>query len=156
MFQRLRIQRLIPALLLVGLVGLVAQAATAPEDEPMSVSLQKLADIEYEPGDDIPKDVLAYNGQRVEISGYMRNGTTEGQTWFDLTNDSCGCGTSKLQHFVRVTIEEGGATFTPSELVLTGSFEVSEKEDEDGFVESIYRLTIKTLDLQQPSGGHAE
>jgi hypothetical protein len=125
----------------------VLLAFALPEEElPLEVSLQKLADIEYEPGDDIDKDVLVYNEQRVRITGYMRNGTTEGETWFDLTNDSCGCGTSKLQHFVRVTMTEGKTHYDPAELDLTGVLEVGEVEDEDGFVESIYRLTIGSLD----------
>lgn len=116
------------------------------EDLPIDVSIQKLSDIEYEPGDDIDEEVLAYNKQRVRINGYMRNGTTEGESWFDLTDDSCGCGTSKLQHFVRVTLSEGTTRYDPGELELTGYFEVGEIEDEDGFVESIYRMTITSLD----------
>ncbi|MFT7486574.1 MAG: hypothetical protein ACI9F9_002429 [Candidatus Paceibacteria bacterium] len=142
MNQTLRTPALVCGLLLAG----VSAFAMGRIVEPMPVSLQKLADIEYEAGDEIPDEILAYDGEEVEISGYMRNGTTEGETWFDLTNDACGCGTSKLQHFVRVTLEEGSTSFTPDELVLTGRFEVSEKEDEDGFVESIYRLEIKSLD----------
>jgi hypothetical protein len=126
---------------------LVAESATPSvlNDEAISVSMQKLNDIVWEPGDEIPEEIAVYDGQRIEISGYMRNGTVEDERWFDLTNDSCGCGTSKLQHFVRVTLEEGTVTFDPGELILTGSFEVSEREDEDGFVESIYRLKIASL-----------
>ena len=116
------------------------------EDAPIDVSMQKLANIEYEPGDDIDEEVLVYSGHLVRINGYMRIGTTEGESWFDLTDDSCGCGTSKLQHFVRVTMTDGVTSFDPSELELTGVFEVGEVEDEDGFVESIYRMTIESLD----------
>lgn len=122
-------------------------AGIQPSGDAIELSLQKLMSIEWEPGDDVPEDVSVYDGQRVELSGFMRNGTTEGQTWFDLTNDSCGCGTGKVQHFVRVTIESGTTSFSPAELTLVGTFEVSEKEDEDGFVESLYRLKIETLVL---------
>ncbi|MFT7667478.1 MAG: hypothetical protein ACI8X5_000157 [Planctomycetota bacterium] len=114
--------------------------------EPIEVSMQKLNSIEWSPGDEIPVEVTQFDGERVEISGYMRNGTLEGESWFDLTNDSCGCGTGKLQHFVRVSLSEGTTTFTPGEMTLTGAFEVSEKEDEDGFVESLYRMKTKSLD----------
>ncbi len=107
--------------------------------------MQKLNNIEWDPGEEIPEEIKAYDGQRVEISGYMRNGTEEGASWFDLTDDSCGCGTSKLQHFVRVTLTDGTTSFDPGELTLTGEFEVSEKEDEDGFIESLYRLKIEKL-----------
>jgi hypothetical protein len=140
----------------VPLASVTAEAARAPhapyagvmveDDEVLDLSLQKLADIEYEPGDDIDKEILAYNGRTIRITGYMRTGTTEGETWFDLTNDSCGCGTGKLQHFVRVTLEDDTTRFQPGELSLEGTFAVGEKEDEDGFVESIYRLTIQRLD----------
>ncbi len=115
-------------------------------EDVIELSLQKLADIEYEPGDDIDEQVLVYDGLTIKITGYMRTGTVEGAKWFDLTNDSCGCGTSKLQHFVRVTLEDDTTRFQPNELSLTGTFSVGEKEDEDGFVESIYRLMIKKLD----------
>ena len=153
------IQLPLRALLLPALAAAVAVSApaTSAESAPaaqqrlagdaIEVSLQKLMSIEWEPGDDIPEDVSVYDGQRVEVSGFMRNGTTEGQTWFDLTNDSCGCGTGKVQHFVRVSIENGTTSFSPAELTLVGTFEVSEKEDEDGFVESLYRLKIETLVL---------
>ena len=119
--------------------------AWAPGEEVMQLSMQKLNAIEWEPGDEVPEEIAAYDGLRVEISGYMRNGTVEGESWFDLIDDSCGCGTGKLQHFVRVTLTDGTVSFDPQELTLTGSFEVSEKEDEDGFVESLYRLEIERL-----------
>lgn len=119
--------------------------AWAPGEEVMQLSMQKLNAIEWEPGDEVPEEIAAYDGLRVEISGYMRNGTVEGESWFDLIDDSCGCGTSKLQHFVRVTLTDGAVSFDPQELSLTGSFEVSEREDEDGFVESLYRLEIERL-----------
>jgi hypothetical protein len=109
------------------------------------VSMVKLNNIEYQVGDDLPKWVTALDGETIRISGFMRNGTLEGEAWFDLTNDSCGCGTSKLQHFVRVTLGEGTTTFTPDELVLEGTFSVGEKLDEDEFVESIFRLKVESL-----------
>lgn len=131
-------------LALLGLLSSGAALAGAGA-EVLQVSMQKLNGIEWEPGDEVPEEIAAYDGKRIEISGFMRNGTVEGESWFDLTNDSCGCGTSKLQHFVRVTIEDDTVSYDPKELTLTGSFEVSEREDEDGFVESLYRLKIQKL-----------
>jgi len=140
----------LPTLLLaLGALLILATFAGAFQDREggvLTVSMQKLNNIDWEPGEEIPEDIAAYDGHRIEISGYMRNGTNEGQSWFDLIDDSCGCGTSKLQHFVRVVLSEGTVSFSPSELTLTGSFEVSEKEDEDGFVESLYRLKIAKLE----------
>ncbi|MCB9913536.1 MAG: hypothetical protein H6828_00135 [Planctomycetes bacterium] len=134
------LRSLLPALLLVGL----GAAAPSAEDATV-VQMVELNNVEYQIGDDLPDWVIALDGQRIEIAGFMRTGTLEGETWFDLTNDSCGCGTSKLQHFVRVTLESGTTSFTPDELTLTGTFAAGEQEDEDGFVESIYRLTITSL-----------
>ncbi len=141
---------LLCTILALATLAMAGAALAPPEsraDDPIEISMQKLNDVEWEPGDEIPDEVAAYDGQRITISGFMRNGTVEGETWFDLTNDSCGCGTSKLQHFVRVTIEDGTVAYDPKELTLTGTFEVSELEDEDGFVESLYRLKIDKLDL---------
>lgn len=145
------------ALLLTAAAGLPAPAIApepaAPPAAPagvegeLEVSLQKLMNIDWNPGDKVPEEISAYDGQTVKITGFMRNGTTEGGSWFDLIDDACGCGTGKIQHFVRVTLENGTTTFSPAELTLTGTLEVSEKEDEDGFVESLYRLKIDRLDL---------
>jgi len=137
-------RRLLCSLLLTPL--LLAAARPTPL-EALEVSLAKLMNVDWRPGEKLPDEIAAYDGQLVRISGFMRNGTTEGETWFDLTNDSCGCGTGKVQHFVRVTLENGTTSFSPSELVLEGVFSVGEVEDEDGFVESVYRLTIEELDL---------
>lgn len=124
---------------------LTSLAARAAEDEVIEVSIIKLNNVEYVEGKALPEWVTALDGRQVRIAGFMRNGTVDGETWFDLCNDNCGCGTSKLQHFVRVTIEEGTTLFNPGELTLVGEFSAGELEDEDGFVESIFRLTIPEL-----------
>ncbi|HIG12014.1 MAG: hypothetical protein ABGY71_02200 [bacterium] len=127
-----------------GLLGLVlCSSGLAPEVH--EVSMLRLNNIEFEVGDELPDWVLALDGETVQLSGYMQSETLEGESWFDLTNDSCGCGTSKLQHFVRVIIEDGTTTFTPSELELEGVFSAGEEFDEDEFIESIFRLTIDSL-----------
>jgi len=136
--------RTLSALLLAPLLS--AAAAPAPP-EALELSLQKLMNVEWEPGEELPGEITAYDGRRVRISGFMRNGTLEGTSWFDLTNDSCGCGTGKVQHFVRVTLERGTTSFSPAELTLVGVFDVGEVADEDGFVESLYRLSIEELEL---------
>ncbi len=137
---RFRALLLVPLLTATAGLGVLAQG-----DGVIEVSIIKLNNVEYEFGDELPEWVTALDGHQVRISGYMRNGTTEGETWFDLTNDNCGCGTSKLQHFVRVTLGEGQTTFRPTELTLEGEFSSGEVEDEDGFVESIFRLSIDSL-----------
>ena len=129
------------------LISAFAVLGAAPiGDEATEVSMLRLNNVEYTVGDPLPDWVTALDGKSISISGYMRNGTIEGEGWFDLTNDNCGCGTSNLPHFVRVTIEEGKTSFTPTELQLVGTFAAGEVEDEDGFVESVFRLTIAKLD----------
>lgn len=131
---------------LAACVALVTSAAPSASIEDVhELSMLKLNNIEYEVGDDLPEWIAALDGEKVRISGYMRNGTLEGMQWFDLTNDSCGCGTSKLQHFVRVTMDNGKTTFSPEELELEGTFSAGEKLDEDEFVESIFRVKIDSL-----------
>ncbi len=137
---------LLSALLPCALFCAAASGTVPGTGDVIEVSMIKLNNIEYEEGDPLPDWVVALDGEQVRISGFMRNGTLEGMSWFDLTNDSCGCGTSKLQHFVRITLTDGTSTFTPQELNLEGTFEAGEVEDEDGFVESIYRLEIESLD----------
>ena len=118
---------LLPFLLVAQ--ALLAAAARAPViDKVTEVSMLELNNIEYRIGDDLPDWITALDGTTIKITGYMRNGTLEGETWFDLTNDSCGCGTGKLQHFVRVSLGEGTTTFTPDELELEGTFHAGEKE----------------------------
>jgi hypothetical protein len=134
---------LLPLLFAAG--WLSSAGGSTVDGDVLEVSMVKLNNIEYRVGDDLPDWVTALDGETVRISGFMRNGTLEGEQWFDLTNDSCGCGTSKLQHFVRISLGEGTTTFTPDELVLEGTFSVGEQLDEDEFVESIFRLKVDSL-----------
>ena len=113
-------------LLLVPLLCFAA-SGVGQEERVIEVSIIKLNNVEYRFGKELPEWVTALDGEQVRISGYMRNGTTEGESWFDLTNDSCGCGTSKLQHFVRVTLREGSTSFSAAELTLVGDFSVGEE-----------------------------
>ncbi len=74
----------------------------------------------------------------------MAVGTLEGIKKFEFTPESCECGRSKVNHFIEVTIEEGVTTYKPGRFKLVGTFSASEVK-EDGFVKSVYRLTIKKL-----------
>jgi len=67
-----------------------------------------------------------------------------------LVPQSCECGRSKLHHFVHVSIGEGGATFDPGRRQFEGTLSIGEEEDEDGFVTSLYRLSVDTFDPQDP------
>ena len=75
----------------------------------------------------------------------MGVGTLEGVDSFELLPEACECGRSKIQHFVDVTLTEGLTSYRPGRITIEGTFSVGEVE-EDGFVVSMYRLTITSLD----------
>jgi len=141
------------SLILMGLCGpfLTAQDSgwtPLTDDEAQEVSISKLTSINYRKGKPLPEDVQNLDGKRVRIEGYMALGTLEGVESFEFVPESCECGRSKVQHFIDVTIEEGLTTFRPGRMILEGVFSVGEVE-EDGFVVSLYRLTIRSLDDEE-------
>lgn len=115
------------------------------DDEPIEVSISELTSIDYKPGGDIPGDVEDLDGETIQIEGYMALGTLEGVETFELVPEPCECGRSKVQHFIDVTLTDGTTTYKPGRITLTGVFEVGEVE-EDGFVVSLFRLEIESLD----------
>ena len=140
----------IHATALLGILALATGTAPASQasvdDDPVEVSIQKLKNAKYEQGKPLPDEIQELDGKTIEIEGYMAIGTLEGVDTFELVPESCECGRSKVNHFVRVTISDGLTRYRPGRIKLTGKFSVSEVKDEDGFVESVYRLTIESLD----------
>jgi len=143
----------LPTLLVLTLVGLCGSFLPAQntgrvliaDDDAQEVSISKLTSVNYRKGKPLPDEVQGLDGQLVRIEGYMALGTLEGVDSFELVPESCECGRSKVQHFIDVTIEEGLTTFRPGRITLEGVLSVGEVE-EDGFVVSLYRLTIRSLD----------
>jgi hypothetical protein len=60
-----------------------------------------------------------------------------------------------LHHFVHVSIDDGGAAFDPGRRQFEGTLSIGEEEDEDGFVTSLYRLSVDTFDPQEPEDKYA-
>lgn len=112
--------------------------------EVVEVSILKLRNARYRPGQPLPDWVQELDGKRVSIWGHMAIGTLEGLSKFELVPESCECGRSKVNHFVDVTLTEGQTRFIPGRITLVGTFYASEKE-EDGFVTSLYRLSTTEL-----------
>lgn len=135
------------AFLTAALLAAAAPAAVLSpgDDEVVEVSIAKLTSISYQKGGELPEDIRELDGKRVRIEGYMAIGTLEGVSKFELVPEPCECGRSKVQHFVDVTLTEGKTTYRPGRITLEGKLSVGEVE-EDGFVVSLYRLTIKSLD----------
>ncbi len=152
----MRDSSLVSILLTLVLVGLGTSALHAQgpgvqrlaDDEAVEVSMAKLTSINYRRGKALPKEVEELDGQLVRIEGYMAMGTLEGVDTFEFVPESCECGRSKVQHFIDVTIEEGVTTFRPGRFYLEGVLSVGEFE-EDGFVVSLYRLTVPTFDDEE-------
>ncbi|MEZ6021291.1 MAG: hypothetical protein R3F17_14725 [Planctomycetota bacterium] len=116
----------------------------------MPLTIETLTSAEYRKGQDLPEEVMKFNGKRVRISGYMARGLDLGADTFELVPQDCECGRSKVNHFVKVIIESGaGAEFDPARVQFTGRLEIGEVE-EDGFITSLYRLTIESFDPEEP------
>jgi len=124
----------------------IATPATAPtaEDPVIELSLLDLMTLDYRPGGKLPTWVRALDGRRVRIEGYMALGTPEGNEKFELVWDSCGCGQSKVHHFVEVSLTEETTTFEPDIIWVEGTFSVGEIR-EDGFVVSLFRLKTESV-----------
>ena len=116
------------------------------DDDALEVSIQKLRDAKYERGKPLPEEIQELDGKTIEIEGYMAISTLEGVTTFELVPESCECGRSKVNHFVEVTITDGVTSYRPGRMTLRGKFSVGEVLDDDGFVQSVYRLSIESLD----------
>ncbi|MDA1266833.1 MAG: hypothetical protein O2816_17270 [Planctomycetota bacterium] len=114
-------------------------------DKAVEVNIEKLTSVDYREGEDLPDEITELDGKLIEIEGYMAIGTLEGVEKFELVPEACECGRSKVQHFIDVSITEGTTTFKPGRIILKGKFSVGEVE-EDGFVVSLYRLEIVSLD----------
>ena len=127
------------------LAGATAAARALDDEQPLELTLTKLMAAKYDPGKPLDEDILEFDGKKVKITGLMALGTLEGQETFELTSDSCGCGQSKVNHFVKVTLVDETTRYTPNEITVTGTFEASE-EIVDGFVVSVYRITADEIE----------
>lgn len=122
-----------------------AVGSISDEDQAVTVRISKLTSVKYRRGKKLPADIRELDGKRIRIEGYMAIGTIEGVESFELVPESCECGRSKVQHFIDVTMTDGLTVYQPGRFTIEGTFSVGEKE-EDGFVVSLYRMTIKSLD----------
>ncbi len=100
---------------------------------------------------EIPAEVRAFDGKEVGITGFMNpvRFDREGVSEFLLVKDILGCcfgATPRMNHWIRVRMKEGERAkfYAYDELTVYGELEVSE-ELEDGYVMSIYRMTVHHL-----------
>jgi len=128
-----------------GTVDPPPTSATPPVPvEPESLSWQRLSGYAYTQRMELPKDVTALAGQKVEIAGYLYpTRQTRDIKEFILMRDQGTCcygPQAQYNHFVWVRIVKGpGVNFTREPVIVTGTLRVGEKWDGD-YLESIYEL----------------
>lgn len=156
-------------LMLSSIVGeLEPEPEPEPESEPEpfddtgyeTLDFALLGDFEYpvyvklKEGEELPEilaEVRALDGKDVAITGYMNpvRFDREGVSEFLLVKDILGCcfgATPRMNHWIRVRMQEGDRAkfYAYDQLTVLGTLEVSE-EIEDGYVMSIYRMTVHHL-----------
>ena len=104
---------------------------------------------------EIPAEVRALDGKNVAITGFMNpvRFDREGVSEFLLVKDILGCcfgATPRMNHWIRVRMKEGKRAkfYAYDQLTVLGKLEVSE-ELEDGYVMSIYRMTVHHLSHEE-------
>jgi hypothetical protein len=114
--------------------------------EATEVSLLELANVEWKKGKKLPKEITDLKGERVKLVGYMALDTPEGESSFRMSYESCSCSTSKVTHFVKVKMPKGEVTtFEPGMIEVVGTFYTGAKYDEDGFVDSVFRVSASSI-----------
>ena len=109
--------------------------------ETVEISLAELTKIKYEPGQPLPKKIQELDGKDVVITGFMHPDTGYDVESFLLVSEGCACGASpQPNHFVEVTLNGDRTSRKRGELTFRGTFSVGEVLDDDGFVESLFRL----------------
>lgn len=122
----------------------------AADTEPTEVGFGSLAGYEYVEGMQLPADVTKWDGESVEISGFMRREDASGDgpvEFFMLVYDQCGCeGSPKLNEVVFCAMPEGTTTeIAAGTATVTGTLWVGEEKDGDVVV-SVYTLDVDTVD----------
>ena len=104
---------------------------------------------------EIPAEVRALDGKEVAITGFMNpvRFDREGVSEFLLVKDILGCcfgATPRMNHWIRVRMKEGKRAkfYAYDQLTVLGKLDVSE-ELEDGYVMSIYRMTVHHLSHEE-------
>ena len=121
--------------------------APPPTQAPDGVTIvrwETLGDFEYEEGMTLPPEVLALDGKRVAVSGFMDSmGELQSIREFVLSESVAGCcfGTPPgLNQLVLVTMKgRKGVAYSDDAIVVIGTLRVGEVRDGD-FVTSVFRL----------------
>jgi hypothetical protein len=121
--------------------------AAPPREAPDGVTIvrwETIGDFEYEEGMKLPEEVLALDGKRVALSGYMDSmGELASIKEFVLSESVAGCcfGTPPgLNQLVLVNMKsKKGVAYSDDAIVVVGTLRVGELRDGE-FVTSLFRL----------------
>ena len=70
---------------------------------PTEIDIMELTGLDWGPGDPLPESVLAYDGLRVVIGGYMHQSIEDTTNRFPMVSEACQCtGLLMPHHFVDV------------------------------------------------------
>lgn len=120
--------------------GAAAGGVVGAEDR-IDLDIRTLTSIDWEEGDELPEEIQELDGRLVVLKGYMRADQAHGLSEFLLVAAECACaGRPQVQHFVQVTLEDEEIDYRSSPVEIEGRLGVGVQRDEDGFIESLYRL----------------
>ena len=133
-------------------------AALAPKDDkPIALSFAKIASFRYLPPtpvkgqkpvarkDAIPDDIRALDGKKVNIEGYcIPIDFDKGKmTAFVLSRVMFGCcygDTPRITELIKIVRADGKPIEYFPMVRVSGAFEVGEEFDDEGYVESVFRI----------------
>ena len=115
------------------------------------LTIKELGNFEYnsDKGGNVPADVMALNGAKVRLNGYMLPlDSSDRITNFALVPSALACcfgGPPGLQHTVVVYAPPGKSLgYFPDEIVCEGTLKVEEKKD-DGFIISLFEMNVSSV-----------
>jgi hypothetical protein len=119
--------------------------------ETLEMAIKDLGNFDYdqEHGGNIPKDVVALNGAKIRLRGFMiPMDQAENITQFALVPSLFACcfgQPPQIQHTIVVDCPKGKAVgYCPDEIVVEGTLKVQEKKD-DGYVVSIFGVDVSSV-----------
>ncbi len=105
-------------------------------EDPVELDPQVLGNFEYKEKMELPKDVAAWNGRRVKITGFI-NPTQQavGLTNFLLVKDRSSCCFGKrpqINHYIEVTLADGKKmNYTQDPVGVVGTLKIEDRWDGD-------------------------
>jgi len=115
------------------------------------LTIKELGNFDYnsDKGGNVPTDVMALNGAKVRLNGYMLPlDSSDRITNFALVPSALACcfgGPPGLQHTVVVYAPPGKSLgYFPDEIVCEGTLKVEEKKD-DGFIISLFEMNVSSV-----------